>query len=88
MEKNNPEFFKPVFMRALSVMVWGCISKNGVSKLVVVDGNIDAVKYGKIIEKIQPLLVKQCFGYKSHPIIFQHDNARPHSARYTMVYFS
>ena len=26
-EKNNPEFFKPVFMRALSVMVWDVFAK-------------------------------------------------------------
>ena len=36
-KSNNPGFFKPVFIRAPSVMVWGCITRNGVGKLVVVE---------------------------------------------------
>ena len=50
-EKSNLEFFKPGFMKAPLAMVWGCISKNGVGKLVVFDGNIDAVKYCDIIQE-------------------------------------
>ena len=67
-------------------MVWGCITRNGVSKVVVVDGNIDAVKYCNIIDKNIPLSVEQCFGDQHHPVIFQHDNASPHSAGYIMIY--
>ena len=55
--------------------------------MVVVDGNIDATKYCEIIDKNLPLSVEKCFGDKNHPVIFQHDNARPHAARYTMLYF-
>ena len=84
-ENNNPAFFKPVFLRAPSVVVWGCITRNGVGKLVVVDGNIDAVKYCNIIDKSVPLSVEQCFGDQHHPVIFQHDNASPHSGRYLQL---
>ena len=68
------------------MMVWGCITRKGVGKLVVVDGSIDAVKYWNIIDKNVPLSVEQCFRDQHHPDIFQHDNTSPHSARYTMVY--
>ena len=49
------------------MMVRGCITRNGVGKLVVVDGNIDAVKFCNIIDKNISLLVKQCFGDQHHP---------------------
>ena len=31
--------------------------------------------------------MEKCFGDKNHTVIFQHDNARPHSAGYMMLYF-
>ena len=68
------------------MMVWGCIIRNDVGNLVVVDGNIDAVKYCNIIGKNVSLSVEQGFRDQNHPVIFQHDNASPYSTRYTMVY--
>ena len=85
-ENNNPAFFKPAFSKALSVMAWGCIARNCVGKLVVFDGNIDAVKYFDIIDKNGPLSVGQCFGDQQTPDIFQHNNTSPYPARYTMIY--
>eukprot|EP00794_Sanderia_malayensis_P013578 gene13578-14986_t len=75
-EKDDPNYYKPVFMRAPSVMVWGCMV-----------WNIDATKYCDLIDKNLPSSIKKCFGDKDHPIIFQQDNARPHSAKFTMIYF-
>ncbi len=62
-------FYKPVFTRALSVMVWGCNSKNGVGRLVVIDGKIDATKYCEIIDENLPSSIQKCFGNKDYPII-------------------
>ena len=59
-----------------SVMVWGGISHGVKSPLIVVLGNLTAVRYrDEILRLVAEPLVQQ------HQMIFQHDNARPHVAR-------
>ena len=64
-----------------SVMVWGAISYNQKSHLVIIQGNLTAQRY--IDHVLRPHLL---------PIIdqqrqmFQQDNARPHTARATMTF--
>lgn len=64
-----------------SVMMWAAISHSGRSQLVHVEGNLNARRYcDQILEPhILPIMQDptQCF---------QHDNARPHSARLTAAY--
>ena len=59
-----------------SVMVWGEISHGVQSTLIVVGGNLTAVRYRD--EILRPVVVP--FVQQRH-LIFQHDNARPHVAR-------
>ena len=58
-----------------SVMVWGGISHGVKLPLIVVPGNLTAVRYrDEILRPVAVLLVQQ------HQMTFQHDNARPHVA--------
>ena len=61
-----------------SVMVWGGITSQHRTICVIVDGNITGVRYRD--EIIQPIVIP--FLRQHGPgITFQHDNARPHTAR-------
>ena len=59
-----------------SVMVWGGISHGVKSPLIVVPGNLTAVRYRD--EILRPVAVPLA---QQHEMTFQHDNARPHVAR-------
>ena len=59
-----------------SVMVWGGISHGVKSPLIVVPGNLTAVRYR--VEILRPVAVPLV---QQHQMTFQHDNARPHVAR-------
>ena len=57
-------------------MVWEGISHGVKSPLIVVAGNLTAVRYrDEILRPVAVPLVQQ------HQMTFQHDNARPHVAR-------
>ena len=60
----------------VSVMVWGGISHGVKTPLVVIQGNLTAVRYQDqvLMPHVLPLVT-------AHNLTFQHDNARPHVAR-------
>jgi len=66
-----------------SVMVWGGISGDGRTELVVINGNLNADRY--INEVLTPHVIPYM---NDHPHIsfFQQDNARPHAARRTVEF--
>ena len=66
-----------------SVMVWGAMSYNGRSELVVVQGNLTANRY--INQILRPHLLPILNHQRE---LFQHDNARPHTARATRDYLT
>ena len=59
-----------------SVMVWGGISHGVKMPLVVIQGNLTAIRYRDqvLMPHVLPLV-------NAHNLTFQHDNARPHVAR-------
>ena len=59
-------------------MVWGAINCNFPSRVLIVHGNLTA--RGNVDEILRPELVPQ-LRHKRCPMIFQHDNACPHTAR-------
>jgi hypothetical protein len=70
--------------RRVAVMVWGCITYDGVGTLCLVDGNITAQKYTDILdEHLWPVIVRH---FLSKPYLFQDDNASVHRARITCEY--
>ena len=59
-----------------SVMVWGCIAHGIKSQLIIVAGNMTAVRYrDEILRPVAVPLLQQ------RNLILQQDNARPHVAR-------
>ena len=59
-----------------SIMVWGGIPHGIKSQLIIVAGNMTAVRYrDEILRPVAVLLVQQ------RNLILQQDNARPHVAR-------
>ena len=59
-----------------SIMVWGGISHGTKTSLVVIQGNLTAVRYRDqvLMPHVLPLV-------NAHNLTFQHDNARPHVVR-------
>ena len=49
-EEWEPSCIDPPPGRRLSVMIWGCITYNGIGTLCFVEGNINAEKYINIID--------------------------------------
>uniref|UniRef100_A0A9J7XYE4 Tc1-like transposase DDE domain-containing protein n=1 Tax=Cyprinus carpio carpio TaxID=630221 RepID=A0A9J7XYE4_CYPCA len=59
-----------------SLMVWGCMSVLHIWK-----GSINAERYIQVLE--QHMLPSRRRLFQGRPCIFQHDNARPHTASIT-----
>lgn len=60
----------------LDIMIWRCITNNGVSTLCVVDGNINAQKYIEIIDNhLWPVFAAH---FPSYDYLFQDGNALAH----------
>lgn len=71
---------------APSVMVWGCMSAQGVGNLCIIDGTMNAQKYQTVLaEHLAPSIppLSSEFG----EFIYQQDGATCHTARSTMQYF-
>ena len=81
-----PTYFQSTLKISVSVMFWECIGPSSVGRLVKCHGQINAVKYIEILQDILHQSVKQMFGEKTRPSIFQHDNAPPHRAKKTKIY--
>ena len=62
----------------LSIMIWGCITLNGVGTLHMTDENIKSVHYEQIIdENLWPVILKE---FPTGDCIFQQDNCSVHAA--------
>ncbi len=59
-------------------MVWGCMSACGMGSLHIWKGTINAERYIQVLE--QHMLPSRRRLFQGRPCIFQHDNARPHTA--------
>jgi hypothetical protein len=68
----------------MSLMIWGCITFNGVGTLMTVNGNINTAKYIEILEdNLWPVIVRH---YPEENYIFEDDNAPVHMARNVQYY--
>ncbi len=64
-----------------SLMVWGCMSACGMGSLHIWKSTINAERYIQVLE--QHMLPSRRRLFQGRPCIFQHDNARPHTASIT-----
>ncbi|KAL1916371.1 uncharacterized protein VTP21DRAFT_5988 [Calcarisporiella thermophila] len=64
---------------------WSCITSQGVGHLCRIDGGVNAKLYRKILAE-DFLGTLDWYGLNKEEIIFQHDNAPPHTARSTQAW--
>lgn len=69
-----------------SVMVWGAMNAYFRSQLVVLDGNITARRY--VDEVLQPHVLPLLAEHRQRRLVFQQDNATPHTARVTQQFLA
>ena len=62
------------------LMIWASFSAKGKSKLVFVEGNLNAAAYTNMLEDTMISLLSE---YHSERAIYQHDNAPAHSPNHT-----
>lgn len=67
------------------VMLWGCITYNGVGDLDWIIGNMDAFDYVRVLRKNIKASAQFC-GLDPKTFIFQHDGAKVHTAYLTQRY--
>lgn len=83
---NEENILKTRKFKGGSVMVWGCISYNGVGKLVVVDETLNATRYTQLLSE-NLFESAEDMGI-SNDFIFQQDNAPCHKAAHTKRFFT
>uniref|UniRef100_A0A9J8B2T7 Tc1-like transposase DDE domain-containing protein n=1 Tax=Cyprinus carpio carpio TaxID=630221 RepID=A0A9J8B2T7_CYPCA len=79
--KDNPSCYQRSVLNPASLMVWGCMSACGMGSLHIWKGTINAERYIQVLE--QHMLPSRRRLFQGRPCIFQHDNARPHTASIT-----
>ena len=67
------------------IMIWTGISERGKTPLVIVDGNMNAESYAKMLSDVLEPFVEVFFPKR---VTFQQDGAPAHTAKYTREYFS
>lgn len=83
-EEWLPECVCPPPQVKFSLMIWACITWNGVGTLTVVDGNINAQKYIEILDsQLWPVVAAH---FPDNNYIYQDDNAPVHRARSVIDY--
>ncbi len=80
-DKDNPSCYQRSVQKPASLMVWGCMSACGMGSLNIWKGTINAERYIQVLE--QHMLPSRRRLFQGRPCIFQHDNARPHTASIT-----
>jgi transposase len=67
----------------LSQMVWGCFIGNKLGPLVFIDGTVEKHTYVQLLEQNLLPFIKILHEDGIHNIVFQQDNASPHTAKIT-----
>ncbi len=80
-DKDNPSCYQRSVQKPASLMVWGCMSACGMGSLHIWKGTINAERYIQVLE--QHMLPSRRRLFQGRACIFQHDNARPHTASIT-----
>ena len=78
-KKKEPRVLKQRPKHPPKVHIWGGISMRGATRLVMFTGNMNAIRYGKIIEASLVPFVRTCYpdGHR-----LQQDNNPKHSSKY------
>ncbi|CAC5377441.1 unnamed protein product [Mytilus coruscus] len=83
-EEWTPPCLNPGPGTSLSLMIWGCITYEGVGTITVVTGNINALKYIEIVGNfVWPVIARH---FPGDNYIYQDDNAPVHRAKVVKEY--
>ena len=83
-EEWEPSCIDPPPGRRFSVIIWGCITYNGIGTLCFAEGNINAEKYINIIDtNLWPVIARH---FPQDNYVFQDDNAPVHRAHTVREY--
>lgn len=85
-EEYHTDCLKKKVKFPASVMVWGCMSSQGVGRLLFIDGTVNAAKY-KIILQEQLLPSIEMIQLPEGGFIFQQDGAACHTANTVKSWF-
>jgi transposase len=80
-ESNRPECCIPTMKHPLGVMIWGCMARDSIGRLQIMDGNVNARQY--IDRVLEPKLLssaRDIFRQQNPDFIFQQDGAPCHTA--------
>lgn len=69
--------------QGVSVMFWGCFSKQGLGPLVVIDETLNSQNYRDLLEECLLPEIQKC----DVPMVFMQDNAPCHKAAHVLKFF-
>jgi len=81
------ERFQPRVHRGGGLGIWSYITYNDLGPLVFFDGRLNSDKYIEILENNLPTAFEKFPPEQSSKILYQQDNARPHTSAKTSKYF-
>lgn len=88
LESNEPFNFVPRAQGGGGVgSVWGCMVGNVCGPLMIYTGRINSRAYIKTIEGVLPMFIKNTFDQLHNNPIYMHDNAPPHTSKYSKKCF-
>ena len=77
-EEWDRDCLRTPVVKRLSLMIWGCITYNGIGLISVLNGNMNAQNYLDVLENnLWPIFARH---FPNQPYIFQDDNAPIHRA--------
>ena len=82
--RDHPACYQGSVQKPASLMVWGCISTDGMGSLHIWKGTINAETYIEVLK--QHMLPSRQRLFQGRPCIFQQDNAKPHTASITTAW--
>ena len=78
-EGLNPDLVVPmVHSEGVGLMIWSCISKNGVHDLVSMEGSVTGERYRDVLDDHLLPIIQNYFPDNNY--LFQHDNSSIHSS--------
>lgn len=89
-EEYHPECVVPtVKHEGGSIMIWGCMSANGVGEMFICEGRMNSACYIKILKDALQSSYRKIFGDSDlRNIKFQQDNAPCHKSNVTMKWMA
>lgn len=84
-KNRQPRALKQRAKHPVKVHIWGGISYHGATKIVIFTGNMNAIRYSKILDASLLQFIKECY---PHGHRLQQDNDPKHKSKFIEKYFT